>query len=499
MLYNYSINFKRVNSMIQNQQSMIFSPYMGIYDLVVPKDNLLRKLNDLVDFSFVYDELMDKYCHNNGRNAIDPIRMFKYLLLKTIYDLSDVDIVDRSKYDMSFKYFLHMAPEEPVIEPSSLTKFRKLRLKDIDLLDLLINKTVEIAIEKEIIKSKSIIVDATHTKARYNQMTPREILKERSKKLRKAIYQIDESMKNKFPVKNTTDVLEDEIAYCQELIKVIEKEDTLIEYPKVREQLNLLKETVTDDIEHLQSSKDKDAKIGHKTVDSSFFGYKTHIAMSEERIITAATITTGEKNDGKQLETLIEKSINAGMEVETVIGDAAYSEKGNIEYTKENKINLVAKLNPSVTQGFRKKEDEFEFNKDAGMYVCKAGNMAIRKARTGKKGVACNQSDTYYFDIEKCKICPFNEGCYKEGAKSKTYSVTIKSNVHTDQEKFQESDYFKEKSKERYKIEAKNSELKHRHGYNVAKSSGLLGMELQGAMAIFTVNLKRILNLMAQK
>ena len=195
-------------------------------------------------------------------------------------------------------------------------------------------------------------------------------------------------MKNKFPAKNTTDVLEDEIAYCQELVDVIEKEETLIEYPKVKEQLNLLKETVTDDIEHIQSSEDKDVKVGHITADSSFFGYKTHIAMNEERIITAATVTTGEKNDGKQLETLIEKSIKAGMKVETVIGDAAYSEKGNIEYTKENEIKLVAKLNPSVTQGFRKKEDECEFNKDTGMYVCKAGHMSIRKARQGKKGVA---------------------------------------------------------------------------------------------------------------
>jgi hypothetical protein len=87
-------------------------------------------------------------------------------------------------------------------------------------------------------------------------MTPREILMDRSKKLRKAIYQIDESMKNKFPAKNTTDVLEDEITYCQELVDVIEKEETLIEYPKVKKQLNLLKETVTHDIEHLQSSED---------------------------------------------------------------------------------------------------------------------------------------------------------------------------------------------------------------------------------------------------
>lgn len=481
--------------MIQHQQSMVFSSYMDIYELVVPKDNLLRKINELIDFSFVYEELKDKYCHDNGRNAIDPIRMFKYLLLKTIYDLSDVDVVDRSKYDMSFKYFLYMAPEEHVIEPSSLTKFRKLRLEDISLLDMLINKTVEIAIENKVIKSTSIIVDSTHTKSRYNQKSPKEILVARSKKLRKAVYKIDENMKNKFPTKNTTDILKEEIDYCQQLIEVIEKEDTLSQYPKIKESLNLLKETVADDIEHLQISKDQDAKIGHKTVDSSFFGYKTHIAMNEERIITAATITSGEKNDGKQLETLIEKSIEAGMDVESVIGDAAYSEKGNITYANKNTIKLVAKLNPTVTHGVRKKEDEFEFNKDAGMYVCKAGHMAIRTARHGKKGVGKNQRNTYYFDIKKCKHCPFKEGCYKEGAKSKTYSVSIKSNEHIEQAKFQETDFFKEKAKERYKIEAKNSELKHRHGYNVAKSSGLIGMQLQGAMAIFTVNLKRILKL----
>src|SRR5699024_5407386 len=100
-----------------------------------------------------------------------------------------------------------------------------------------------------------------------------------------------------------------------------------------------------------------------------------------------------------QLESLIERSMKAGIKVETIIGDTAYTEKGNIEYTHKNDIDLVAKLNPAITQG--KKEDEFEFNKDAGMYVCKAGHLAIRKARQGKKGVAKNQTDTYYFDVEK--------------------------------------------------------------------------------------------------
>ncbi|MGH1328273.1 transposase, partial [Bacillus pretiosus] len=140
--------------MISNQQSLNLSPFMAIYDIVVPKDNMLRQFNELVDFSFVLEELQDKYCLDNGRNAVSPVRMFKYLLLKSIFDLSDVDVVERSKYDMSFKYFLDMAPEDMVIDPSSLTKFRKLRLTDVGLLDMLIQKTVEIALEKNLIKNK---------------------------------------------------------------------------------------------------------------------------------------------------------------------------------------------------------------------------------------------------------------------------------------------------------------------------------------------------------
>lgn len=306
--------------MIQKQQSMVFSPYMALYDLIVPQDNMLRQMNELVDFSFVYDELKDKYCHDNRRNAIDPIQMFKYLLLKVIYDLSDVDVVERSKYDMSFKYFLGMAPEDSVIEPSSLTKFRKLRLKDMNLLDLLIEKSVVVAIEKGIIKSKCIIVDATHTKARYNQMSPREALMNQSKKVRKAVYQIQEERKECFPAKNTADRLEDELRYCETLIEVIEKNPSISEYPKVKEPLNLLKEMVEGDQEKLKLSKDEDAKIGHKSADTSFFGYKTHLAMNRNALSPRPLSTTGEKNDGKELQTLIEKSKAAGMEIETVIG-----------------------------------------------------------------------------------------------------------------------------------------------------------------------------------
>jgi len=481
--------------MLAQQQQIQFSAFSGLYDLIVPKDNLLRKINDLVDFTFIYEELVSKYCMTNGRTAESPVRMFKYLLLKTIYTVSDVDVVERSQYDMSFKYFLDMSPEEGVIDPSSLTKFRKLRLKDNDLLNLLINKTVAIAIERGIIRSKSIIVDATHSLSRSNPYSALEVLRERSKLLRKAVYAIDEDMKAVMPEKNNTDELEKELAYCRALEKCIEADQPLCHIPAVKEKLNLLKETVADTQEHYTLSKDMDARTGHKSADSSFFGYKTHLAMTEERIITAAVVTSGEKGDGPELPKLLEISQNNGIQVETIIGDTAYSGKDNLKIAAEQDIRIVAKLTPAISRGTRKEEDKFDYNKDAGMFVCPAGHLAIRKAREGKKNVGKNQSYLYFFDVEKCKTCPLRDGCYKPGAKTKTYAVTIKSTLHQEQQAFQETDYFKEKAKNRYKIEAKNNELKNDHGYDRAIAYGIENMQMQGALAIFTVNLKRIIKL----
>lgn len=247
--------------MISKQETFNLSPYMALYDLIIPKDNMLRQINELVDFSFILDELKSKYCLVNGSNAIPPIRMFKYLLLKAIHDLSDADLIERSKFDMSFKYFLDMAPEEEVIDPSSLTKFRRLRLQDMNLLDLLIQKTVEIALEKGLLLSKMVIVDATHTKARYNQKTPKEFLQEKSKNVRKAVYQLDENMVGKFPEKPASNEVTEELDYCRQVVEAVETQSKVAQIPAVKEKLNVLKEVIDDYENHLSYSNDPDARV----------------------------------------------------------------------------------------------------------------------------------------------------------------------------------------------------------------------------------------------
>ena len=67
--------------MLSQQEKLHFSDHSSLYDILVKKDNMLRKMNELIDFSFVRDELKNKYSPNNGRIAEDPVRLFKYLLL----------------------------------------------------------------------------------------------------------------------------------------------------------------------------------------------------------------------------------------------------------------------------------------------------------------------------------------------------------------------------------------------------------------------------------
>ena len=483
--------------MITRQTEIKMSKYMELYDILVPKDNKLRQIKEIVDFEFIYEEVKNKYCPDNGRNAKDPILLFKYLLLKVIDGMSDIGVVERSRYDLSYKYFLDMAPEETeMIDASTLTKFRKLRLKDSDLLDLLIGETVRIAREKGLIKSKNIIVDSTHTASKYNLRKPIEVLKQSTKKLRKDIYRFDEDIKKAFPEKPIEDDLETEIQYTNELLNIVEKQEVLSEIPSVVENIRIVKEVLEDINDAKTFSLDQDAKTGHKTSDTSFFGYKTHIAMTEDRIITSAIITSGEKPDGKELVSLIEKTKATGIEVEAVIGDTAYSEKSNLEYGKDQNIEIISKLHPVIISGYRKDDNGFYFNKDAGLFVCPQGHMATKVSHcVYKKHPEKTAITTYFFDVEKCKFCPTRNGCYKEGAATKSFTISHTHPTHLKQQEFMKTKHFKTLAKNRYMIEAKNAELKNSYGYDTANSTGISGMQLQGAITIFAANLRRIVSL----
>jgi transposase len=487
--------------MLRESEQLRISEYNSLYDKIIEKDNLLRKIKENIDFSFVNPMLKESYCEHFGRPAKEPEMMFKQEFLKKLYDLSDEALIQSIKVNMAYKYFLGMNPEDEPVDSSLLTKFRKTRITE-DILEEMLAETVKQAIKKGIIKSRMIIVDATHSRSSAKHETPTQILRRMTKELRKELYHTQFEISSKFPEKpmETAD-LNEEIEYSRNLIEAVKQAVAEVGSSKAKKALMKVSELLENEkIKEIQSLADEDAKMGHKSERNPFFGYKTHVAMTEERIITGLEVTTGEASDSKHMEKIVEQSKNNGVIVEEICGDTAYPSKDNLEYAKRNGIKMISKLNPVVSNAIDKEESGFIFNKDADTYQCPAGNLSIKKAKNSRKATG-NRSPIvlYYFDVEKCKTCPLKDGCYKDGAKSKAYSITIPSDSHKEQKAFQETEYFKERAKQRYMIEAKNAEMKQAHGLGAADSNGLIAMRLQSYFTAFVVNAKRIVRLLEPK
>jgi len=484
--------------MLRENTQLKFSEYDTLYDIIVPQDNILRKIKENIDFGFVNPMLKKSYCEHFGRPAKEPEMMFKLSFLKKLYDLSDEKLMENANMHMAYKYFLNLDPEDSVVDPSLLTKFRKTRITE-DILEEMLAETVRQAIEKGLIKSRMIIVDATHSKSSARHETPTQILRRLTKELRKELYYTQFDLSEKFPEKPTeTADLSDEIDYSKKLIEVVKEAVEECGTKKAKKALAKVEELLEGDkIKEIQSAVDEDAKLGHKSESNCFFGFKNHIAMTEERIITGLEVTTGEAPDGKYLEKLVEQSEKNGVIIEEVAGDTAYSSKDNIEYLEEKEIKLISKLHPIISNGIKREEKGFIFNKDADTFQCPCGHLSTRKTSNARKNEEhTNATLIYYFDVEKCKVCPNRSGCYKDGAKTKAHYVSVLSDTHERQKAFQETEYFKKRAKQRYMIEAKNAELKQAHGLEKADSVGVVAMRLQSYFTAVVANVKRIVKLM---
>ena len=422
--------------------------------------------------------------------------MFKLLFLKKLYDLSDENLISSAQTDMAYKYFLNLEPEAKMIDPSLLTKFRKTRITE-DILEEMLKETIQQALDKGLIKSGTIIVDSTHTNASVRAKTPTQILRDMSKQLRKEIYINAFELSEKFPEKPWMESsLEEEIRYTKELLLALQEGIAGCENKKIKNIYEKIKELLEEEqIRNIRSKDDKDARFGHKTASSTFYGYKNHIAMTENRLIAGISVTHGGAPDGLELPKLIEKTQKNGINVTEVIGDMAYVSEDNLEACGEE-ITLIARTNTAVAAAANGTlEKGFCFNKDAGMLQCPAGELAMRvEKRAASNG---NTYLRYVFSKVKCKKCPLNEECRlgKLKSKERSYSVTQVSKKNQKRLEFEASEYFKERIKIRHRIEEKNGELKEAHGLRRADSRGLFAMQIQMYFTAFTANVKRIVKL----
>mgnify|MGYP002862075293 CR=1 FL=1 len=96
----------------------------------IPKNHILLQIDSEISLSFVNDLLADKYNKTFGRPAWNPEVMVRIGILQKLFDLSDEEVIDSIAVDLAFGYFCHLSLMDELPHPSTLCKFRKMRLED---------------------------------------------------------------------------------------------------------------------------------------------------------------------------------------------------------------------------------------------------------------------------------------------------------------------------------------------------------------------------------
>ena len=80
---------------------------MFCMDDLVPQDHLLRLIDQAIDWSFIYDLVIDKYSADNGCPSMDPVMLIKIPFIQYLYGIRSMrQTVKEIEVNVAYRWFL---------------------------------------------------------------------------------------------------------------------------------------------------------------------------------------------------------------------------------------------------------------------------------------------------------------------------------------------------------------------------------------------------------
>ncbi|EPC04639.1 hypothetical protein L861_00095, partial [Litchfieldella anticariensis FP35 = DSM 16096] len=137
---------------------------------LVPSDHLLRRIDAIIDFSFIRDETRHLYCEDNGRPALDPVLLFKALFIGYLFGIrSERQLVRELQVNVAYRWFLGLRLTDKVPDASTFSQNRRRRFRDSDIAQRLFDHVVEQAMQQGLVGGRVLYTDSTHIKANANR------------------------------------------------------------------------------------------------------------------------------------------------------------------------------------------------------------------------------------------------------------------------------------------------------------------------------------------
>lgn len=132
-------------------------------EVLVPKDNFYRRLEERIDLSFVRELVQPLYARG-GRHSVDPVVFFKLQLVMFFEDIrSERQLMEVVADRLSLRWYVGYDLDERLPDHSSLTKIRE--RYGLEVFRNFFEKIVEMCFEAGLIRGKELFFDATKVEA----------------------------------------------------------------------------------------------------------------------------------------------------------------------------------------------------------------------------------------------------------------------------------------------------------------------------------------------
>ena len=432
-------------------------------DQLVPKDHLLRKINNAIDFNFIYDLVKDKYSKDKGRPSIDPVTLIKIPIIQYMFGIKSMrQTIKDIEVNVAYRWFLGLGFYDDVPHFSTFGKNYKRRFEGTDLFEQIFAKILMQCMNHKLVNTDEIFVDATHVKAAANRKKAKKILV-----AKKSAKFYDKKLKEEIDA--------DRIEHGKKPFNDNDSNDSNSDNFKTSSQMK----------EQKQSTTDPESGWFHKGEHKEVFAYSIETACDKHGWILDYTVHPGNEHDSTTFPYIYDKLKK--LNPKHMILDAGYKTPPITKMLIDDNITpILPYTRPHGSKELLKKKD-FKYDKVNDVYVC-PNNQILNYSTTNRDG---------YKEYKSCKkIC--SECKYlKQCTKSKSKQKVITRHIWEEYLEYCEKIRLEEKSKELYSLRKETIErcfgtAKEHHAMRYTQQIGKKKMQVKIALTFACMNMKKL-------
>lgn len=424
-------------------------------DQLVPEDHLVRKIEQAINFDFIYDLVKDMYSLDNGRPSVDPVVLVKMVFIQYLFGIKSMrQTIKEIETNVAYRWFLGYGFTDKIPHFSTFGKNYVRRFKDTDLFEQIFYRILKDAIDKGLVDGSVAFIDSTHVKASANK--------------RKFVKKVARVETRSYQAQLDREINQDREDHGKKPLP-----------PQNEDETKEVKVSTTDP-ESGYYVKDEREKL---------FAYSFHTACDSKGFVLGSIVTGANVHDSRMLVELVDQVVGRVGKPSAVAIDAGYKTPHIAKYLMDNEIRPVMPYTrPRTKEGYFRKH-EYIYDEHFDCYICPEGQVLSYRTTTrdGYKQYASNPCI--------CVECPSLQYCTQSQNKMKMV------HRHLWEEYLEEAEHLRhtEKNKEMYAkrketIERVFADAKEKHGMRWTTLRGLKTLSMQAMLTFAAMNLKKLAN-----